>query len=353
MNVNSPSMTSGDAANDTKKKKTKLEKIGELETEMKLLKDENKKLKKQVHYLKKSSSSSNHPSSPKPSLLEELESITTGGGTADGQNSSVAAGGESSSVAGGSMTGGSTVDDKLKDALRALKRVTMKQELELKKLRQKSKQRRHEIETKDRIMDKLQNEIQSLKDAFEKIRNATSDQDLKLRLVDLELQLAKEKATKEHQSKELSRSQHDVQTLQGQLAKVKNSNLLGAKMMKQQSSPSSKSFQSNDNSNNNNNTSNNDDLGSMASSTIAEDGAYIAKLRKELSKRIETIANLEFELETARDEIHDMKRNKQYDNATFPMTPPPGKELDDFFAGTSDEDDDDDDDDFWGESSRG
>jgi DNA repair exonuclease SbcCD ATPase subunit len=274
---------------DGKKRKTKLEKICELESSLKIQKEENRRLKKEIQILKASGKED-------LSIKSEWSSFSNAPSVGD------------------RSVGGS--EEKLKEALRALKRVTVKQELSLKTFRVKAKERRGEIEQKDEIVKKFQEEIKALERAHEKLRGSGTDDlsKLKARVADLELQLAKEETGKEEQSKKLQATTKDMTSLRATLESARG---------RPNRAPSSMSVRSGD---------------SVGSSL--ED---MARLKRELANKLEKIATLEFDLEAAREEIFEMKQKNQgvnFDTA-FPVTAAPG--MDDFF-----DDDDEDEDDFWG-----
>ncbi|KAL3916926.1 MAG: hypothetical protein SGILL_004953 [Bacillariaceae sp.] len=266
-----------------KNKLTKLEKIAELQGKVKILQEENRRLKE--------GSTSNH-----------------GGGLDWGFT-------ESSSVASSPSKTSSDVE-KLKDALKALKRVTMKQEMTLSNLRQRAKQRRQEIEHKDKIIMELKDANEAFQVAHKKIRGSGDGDDetkLKARLADLELQLAKEVTTKEEQKRRLKESQDGISSLQMKLANVK-----GGRGVNRHSSNASLSSSAS----------------FMSDGTSGED---LIRLKKELAKKAEKIANLQYDLENAKDEIHDLKQKTDFN--AFPMNSTTQSD-DDFFT-------DDDDEDFW------
>jgi chromosome segregation ATPase len=268
-----------------KPKLTKLEKIAELQSKVKILQEENRRLKE--------ISTSNH------------------GGLDWGFDGGV------NSVAPSPSKANSDVE-KLKDALKALKRVTMKQEMTLSNLRQRAKQRRKEIEHKDKIIMELRDENKALKMAHEKIRGSCGDGDdvsqLKARLADLELQLAKEQTSKEEQKRKLKESQEGINNLQTKLATIKG----GARGVSRHSS----------------NASLTSATSFMSDGTSGED---LIRLKKELAKKAEKIANLQYDLENARDEIHDLKQKDNF-NASFPLTT--NAQSDDDFFETDDDDED-------------
>jgi len=263
----------------SRQRKTKLEKIAELESKVKILKEENSRFRKEIYSLK-----------------------TTG------KDENCKARGWSNVSAGSPPSS----EEKLKEALRALKRVTVNQEMSLTALRSKARQRRAELDHKDECIVKLEDQLRALRRAHEKLRGSGTDDvgALRARLADLELKLANEEAGKQEQSKKLTASKEDISTLRNQLERLKG---------KMQRVPSSKSIRSTDSSN----------------ASSAED---LARLKRELAKKTEKIAFLENDLEEARDEIHQLRKKKQSE-ASFPTTPAPGD--DDFFSDNEDEDE------FW------
>mmetsp|Transcript_15025 Transcript_15025/g.41812 ORF Transcript_15025/g.41812 Transcript_15025/m.41812 type:complete len:266 (+) Transcript_15025:294-1091(+) len=252
-----------------KRRITKAEKIAELHGKLKLLKEDNQRLRNEA---KGSLSRSTHSEGSSRSFGER---------------------------------------DKLKEALRALKKVTVKQEVSLASLREKAKERRTEIEHKNKIIKQLQQDSKAFRRAHEKMTNNDSDDVSVLRsqLADLELKLAQEENDKAEQSRKLKESEAGISSLQALLAKSS-----GGRGLRRSGSSDSKT------------------LSVMSDSTSGED---VNKLKKELARKTERITNLEYELEGCKNEIHDLKERTQFHNS-FPTTPAPG-ELD-FFE---------DDDGFW------
>eukprot|EP00538_Stauroneis_constricta_P002790 CAMPEP_0119567958 /NCGR_PEP_ID=MMETSP1352-20130426/37492_1 /TAXON_ID=265584 /ORGANISM="Stauroneis constricta, Strain CCMP1120" /LENGTH=270 /DNA_ID=CAMNT_0007617285 /DNA_START=96 /DNA_END=905 /DNA_ORIENTATION=- len=261
-----------------KKRKTKLEKICELESSLKMLKEENRRLKKDIHHLKGKSTDRND------SIRDLSSTLASKGNLNDG-------------------------DEKLKDAVRALKRVAVKQEMSLKTLREKSHQRRKEIEHKDHILTKMSEEITSLKTAYDKFMSAGSDDvgTLRSRVAELELKLATEDTKNVAQNKQLAETKQSITSLKDQLDKMRG---------KPQRVPSSRSLKSSE------------------SGASVED---VMKLKRELATKMEKIAALEYDLEEARDEIHELKQKHMFDSS-FPITPAPAN--DDWFSDNEEED-------FW------
>jgi len=204
--------------------------------------------------------------------------------------------------------------DKLKEALRTLKRVTVKQEVSLATLRQKSKQRRHEIEQKDKIIKNLELQNMAFRKAHERMKTDEEDKDvsaLRSKLADLQLKLANEENSKAEQSEKLKEREAGISSLQAMLADAKGRGIKRT------------------------NSSDSAGLSMMSDSTAGED---VAKLKKELAKRTEKITNLKHELDMLRDELHDLKQRNKFTN-DFPTTPGPNEV--DFFDDSGEEDD------FW------
>ena len=265
---------------DGKAKKTKTEKICELQGDLKIAKEENRRLKKEIQRMKSSSSRGSSSFSEDVSLSSE---------------------------------GGAAGNEKLKEALRALKRVTVKQEMSLSSLRSKARERRHEIEQKNSKIMELKNELKILRDVHEKtLHMETGDVgELMAKVADLELQLATAGSKNSEQTKKLEENKESMVTLRGQLEKIRHP---------PQRQPSTRSVRSNG-----------------SSMSAAED---VNRLKRELARKLETIVNLEHSLQLAEDEIHDLKQKRDLHDS-FPATPAPGVE--DFFSY-----DEEDEEEFWG-----
>eukprot|EP00535_Pseudo-nitzschia_heimii_P006412 CAMPEP_0197190464 /NCGR_PEP_ID=MMETSP1423-20130617/21699_1 /TAXON_ID=476441 /ORGANISM="Pseudo-nitzschia heimii, Strain UNC1101" /LENGTH=272 /DNA_ID=CAMNT_0042642851 /DNA_START=222 /DNA_END=1040 /DNA_ORIENTATION=+ len=262
------------SSSHTKRRITKTEKIAELQGKLKILRDENRVLK------------------------EEVENSKTTEDLSNGSNH---------------RTVSTKERDKLKEALRTLKRVTVKQEVSLATLRQKSKERRQEIEYKDKLIKKLELENEAFRTAHERLRSNPEDDVSALRseLADLQLKLANEENTKAEQFEKLREREAGISSLQAMLADARGRGV--------SRTPSSDSAA----------------LSMMSDSTAGDD---VAKLKKDLAKRSEKITNLQYELDICKDEIHDLKQRNQSLNV-FPSTPAPG-DLD-FFEDNGEEED------FW------
>lgn len=316
-----------------RRKKTKLEKIAELETKCKALKEENNRLRR----------SNGGGSIPKNSLSAKLEQDQAGDDAwSETNSSSVSEWTETPSIA--SSIGGGTVGgdaDKLKEALRALKRVTVKQEMALATLRQKAKQRRNEIDQKDRLIQKLQDENETYRKVHKDLTHSltkkskkkdSSDGDdngyttvdaLRARVADLEVMLTTEKSARNEQAALLEESQDKIKSLKSQLVSMKDRGVDGVKRNKS--------------------------LGSVSESSSAAggggNGVDVSKLKRELAKKTELIATLQQELEVRRDEIHDLKQKNVFHSSFQDQQQQSNQQS---TVGTDDDFFDSDDDDFWG-----
>jgi hypothetical protein len=250
----------------SKRRITKTEKIAELQGKLKILVDENRRLTEDAETNKSSEGLGNGSSHHKSVSTKER--------------------------------------DKLREALRTLKRVIVKQEVSLATLRQKSKERRLEIEYKDKIIKKLELENASFRKAHERMKNENENEDdvavLRSKLADLQLRLANEENSKAEQSEKLKEREAGISSLQAMLADAKGRGV--------------------------NRSNSSDSYGhlSMMSDSTAGTGDDIAKLKKQLAQRSEKITNLQYELDICKDEIFDLKQRNQFTNA-FPKTPSPGE----------------------------
>ena len=274
-----------------KPKKTKSEKICELEGALKFQKEETKRLRAQIE------------------LGGKGISISSDHSKSDSKN------------------GNDASDEKLKEAVRALKRVTVQQEMSLRTLRQKAKQRRAELLQKDAQIKHYQNQLTAYQTAQEKMETLKSENPdmakLMMRIADLELTVAKQDSTHKEQLEESTKVTKSLKDqLEGLTASPRDPKPPGRNV-------SSRSLSSSQ---------------SSKASTVED----LNKMKRELAKKMETIAKLEFDLEAAQEEITELKQRQAsappvgFDNP-FPVAVFPESEDDDFFS-----ENDDDDDDFWG-----
>jgi chromosome segregation ATPase len=220
-------------------KKTKQDKIYELESSLKLAKEENRSLTKNIQKLR-------------------------GGHPVSSHSSDVDIGGV----------------EKMKSALVALKRVTVNQEKSLKTLRDKSTQRRKELKDKDANIYKLQRQVRSLQKAM----NGTGhDQEEKLN----EMQKAcfEEESRNIELEAHLGQSELQVRRLQKQLE--------GEGLRRTPSNGSLKSLES--------------------TSTAAE--FDVAKLKKELADKTDKIVQLEMQLDSLNDDLHEFQQKESAQSA--------------------------------------
>ena len=267
------------SVDDGKKKKSKLEKIYELQATNKGLKEEIRILRKQLHTVE-------NGATPLPTDDHSIAS--------------------------------SSNEEKLLEAMKALKRVTVKQEMSLNTIRSKAEQRRQQVAERDEKVKQLQQEIKTHKDA-QKARKMVSDNSdlsgLRGKVEDLQLKCSEQENRVKMLTLQLEASEDKARNLQKQLDSAR---------ILMERAPSSRSIKSSE------------------SSASEFD---VARMRRELATKIERIVLLEFDLEMCKDELHEIKQQRQMMDAAFPVqnvqTNDTGFSADDFFS------DDDDDDELW------
>jgi chromosome segregation ATPase len=257
-----------------KKKKSKLEKIYELQATNKGLKEENRNLRK------------------------ELQAVKVGEGRVYDDRS----------------IGSANNEEKLMEAMRALKRVTVKQEMSLNTIRSKAEQRRKQVADREEEIGNLQQQIHTLKQAQKARKQADSDGDLgnlRAQVEDLQLRCSEQENRTKMLTLQLEASEDKARSLDKQLQSARG-------LMDR--APSSRSLKSND--------------------TSASE-FDLMRMRKELASKIEKIVLLEFDLEMCKDDLHELQQ-KTRNEAT-------GNGVQEKFTDYQDEffSDDDEDDDLW------
>eukprot|EP00522_Entomoneis_paludosa_P016499 CAMPEP_0172448174 /NCGR_PEP_ID=MMETSP1065-20121228/7241_1 /TAXON_ID=265537 /ORGANISM="Amphiprora paludosa, Strain CCMP125" /LENGTH=302 /DNA_ID=CAMNT_0013199589 /DNA_START=135 /DNA_END=1040 /DNA_ORIENTATION=- len=259
------------ADNGVRKKKSKLEKIAELESSLKLSKEENRRLKKEVHLLK--SVGGNAPSSPRK-VSSDSPFFAAAGGSQEEL-------------------------DKMKDALKALKRVTINQEMSLQSLRAKASQRRQELEARDNTLGKMKRHIAHLKRQLAQANSdggsaGGSNSNLQEQCSQLQDSLMEREEQMTDLQERLTNSQAKVRTLEKQLDRKRGP------FQRENSQNSMKSYESS---------------GDMASVSTAQE-FDLTKLKKEIAKKSSKIVDLEYQLELVKDQLHEMS-SAQKSNSNF------------------------------------
>mmetsp|Transcript_17645 Transcript_17645/g.29215 ORF Transcript_17645/g.29215 Transcript_17645/m.29215 type:complete len:264 (+) Transcript_17645:246-1037(+) len=228
-----------------KKKKSKLEKIYELQATNKGLKEENRNLRK------------------------ELQTVKAGDRVFDDRSICSA-----------------NNEEKLMEAMKALKRVTVKQEMSLNTIRSKAEQRRKQVAVRDDEIGSLQQEIQTLQQAQKARKAADSDGDLgnlRAQVEDLQFRCSEQENRNKMLNLQLGASEDKARSLDKQLESARG-------LMNR--APSSRSLKSND-----------------TSSSEFD----LMRMRKELASKIETIVLLEFDLEMCKDDLHELQQKHRND----------------------------------------
>lgn len=205
-------------------------------------------------------------------------------------------------------------DDKLKEAMKALKRVTISQEQCINQMQQKAQERRKEIKMKDAKIQALQRENASLKTVQNQLRESSGSDEgsLQSKLADMQVKFGEMENQSAEMGQKLRETEEECSRLQREVVR--------GRMQRSASSRSIKSVET--------------------GSSMQSEMESAAKLKKELAQKIEKIVLLEMDLEMVKDELHELKQ-KQMMNDAFPGT--------DFKSGDEDffDDDEDDDDPFW------
>jgi hypothetical protein len=275
-------------------RKTKLEKIAELEAEVKLTKEENLLYKKELHILK----SADRQVGRKSSKHIDLGDI-----------------------------------DKIKNALKSLKRVTIKQESSLQAMRSKANDRRRQLETKDKTIGSLQNELRSMAASMKSMERGKPDRRVQQRIRALEKESFEQESANAELRDQLVESESRVRQLERnpKSGRIDPFNFSPSQNRNSSSSVhSGMSLQS-----------------SSMHSVSTQSELDLAKMKQELAKKSSRIVSLEYELETVKDQLVEMKRLAQNDgsfqghesmnasfNASFnvmgedgfPMAPPMGSD---------------------------
>lgn len=264
---------------DDKKKKSKLEKIYELQATNKGLKEEIRTIRRQLHSVQ-------NGASPLPPDEQSTSSASN--------------------------------EEKLLEAMKALKRVTVKQEMSLNTIRSKAEQRRQQVAERDEMIKQLQEEINTYKDAQKARKSVSNNSDLaglREKVEDLQLKCSEQENRNKMLTLQLEASEEKTRNL--------NKQLESARILMERA-PSSRSIKS-------------------AESSASE--FDVARMRRELATKIERIVLLEFDLEMCKDELHEIKQQRQMMHDAFPVqnvqTNDAGFNGDDFFS------DDEDDDELW------
>jgi hypothetical protein len=256
-----------------KTKKSKLEKIYELQATNKGLKEENRSLRKELQAAK----------SGAPGAASNIEDHSVGS---------------------------TNNEEKLMEAMKALKRVTVKQEMSLNTIRSKAEQRRKQVALRDETISFLQQEIDNLKRAQEARKEADSNSDLgalRINVEDLQLRCAEVESRNRTLTLQLEASEEKAKNLHKQLESVRG-------LMNRD--PSGRS---------------------MKSADTSASEYDMARMKKDLASKIEKIVLLEFDLEMCMDELHELKQKYKHGNDA--QAEAPTAYQDEFFSDDDDEED--------------
>lgn len=230
------------AAKEERLRKTKLEKIAELEADLRLFKEENRLLRKGI-------------------INQKGEGHVNDVDKTDGQAPD-------------------TEDvERMKTALKSLKRVTVKQELSLQSMRESANDRRKQLQEKDEKISKLKQQLRSMKKTMKSMQRGESNDDLHGRIQELETKYFDEKRKSSNLRQQAEKSDAKVKHLEEKIS-----------IQQVPFNTSSRSLSSN--------TSNSD----------------LSRIKQELAKKSSRLVSLEYELETTKEELADLRRQTANNN---------------------------------------
>ena len=318
--------------------KSKMEKIAELEATLKVSKEENRRLKKQVHSLKRGSNNNHHhvpenQNTPFPHWPSSQPS-TNGTSRRPSGSSQVTMATTASSMTSATTDTTTTMTTdvaKMKDALKALKRVTIQQELSLQSLRTKASQRRSELEARDLTIAKLQKQIAVLRRANGSNNNPNSNNSNNSNSADVIRRLQDGLMDEESKNVELTgrlqQTEAKVKSLEQQVdfmsgggnasassLPVPSSPMRMTPVFKRESSLSSlkstlQQQQPAPMAGGGGVTTNSDTQSvTSGSATTLSSEFDVSKLKKEVARKSNRIVQLEYELEETKDELHQVKQ---------------------------------------------
>lgn len=229
-------------------RKTKLEKIVELEARLKQSEEENRLLRKEMNKIKSGSSHID----PFSDTKQDVDSMDV---------------------------------ERMKTVLKSLKRVTVKQEMMMQSMRESANDRRKQLHEKDEKITRLKQQLRSMEKSIKSMEKAEPGASLQRRIRDLESKYFDEK----HKNSDLRHNLEQVECKARHLEK---------KMVVHEKNFSTSSR-------------------SIASGSSDNDSNMMPRLKQELAKKSSRIVALEYELETTKDELLEL-RHQNTGNSSNP-----------------------------------
>eukprot|EP00977_Amphora_coffeiformis_P019502 scaffold7314_cov140-Amphora_coffeaeformis.AAC.1 len=239
-------MAGATSPSEERPRKTKLEKIAELESDLKLLKEENRLHKKEIKNLK-GLGNNKTLANPYEDRIPDSDDV-----------------------------------EKMKTALKSLKRVTVKQEMSLQSMRESANDRRRQLVEKDERILKLKQQLRSMEKTMKSMQRGESNEDLHERIRDLEMKYfdARQKNADLRQRAEKSEAM--------------------AKHLEKKMSTQQTPFNS-----------------STPSTSSDASDSDLTRIKQQLAKKSSRIVSLEYELETTKEELEDLRRQTGNNNGSF------------------------------------
>ena len=265
------------ARSSAKKRISKDEKICQLKSDLKLSQEKNARLKKELERLKSGESAAGGNSR----TSNRNENTTTTSSKQEEQQK------------------------KFREAARAMKKVTVGQEMIIRKLKSKAQDRRKEIKQRDTKIAALEQKLASIERTEKMLKGTKGDKELHAKVRELQLALDESTRRKNYLEELLDEKESKMEAVQ----KQRNS-LLSPQLQKMKNQKSG--YISDGNTNLDSSAS----VGSGQSGSTA--GEFeVAKLKKELAKKSDKIMKLEMDLEMVQDELHDMSQKKMNSGDAF------------------------------------
>jgi DNA repair exonuclease SbcCD ATPase subunit len=249
---------SANGRNPGKKRITKDQKICQLKSQLKVSKAENARLRKEIERLKQGAGSSKEGTPAKGVPKDQAKTVEE-------------------------------QQKKFREAMRAVKKVTVSQEMCIKTLRTKATQRRQEIKERDNRIKSLEKKLASLEDTTNRENEGNGVQQTE-RMKDLQRAYDDLLQKKDELEELLDEKETHLEALQKQRNKLLT--------------PSSHKGT-------NRETSDGESVGSGSLQSVSTAGDFdVARLKTELAKKSEKILALQMDLEMVKDELYEMKQQK-------------------------------------------
>jgi len=186
---------------------------------------------------------------------------------------------------------------KFREAGRAMKAVTVNQEMVIKTLKTKAQQRRKDIKQRDDYIAQLEQKIESFRTTEKMLKKSKGDNDLSVKLKELQVACDKAQSRNSDLEEMLDEKDAQIEAIQKKQKSMLTPSLQAMKKHNKNGDAASESGS----------------LGSGQSGSTA--GEFeVARLRKELAKKKDKIVKMEMDFEMMQDELYDLKQKRNNSN---------------------------------------